>query len=128
MFSFIFQVPWIHERFCRENLSQPERFMPYLLSMDEQLHSILCTILGDSTKFKAGSLSKYYHRINFELWKCKETGEFHPLTDVFGFENKAAGPFDAEKFERIALLLHNPHIANLKVRRAFYNYRPPFIN
>ena len=97
-----------------------------IMVLEEQVFSILANVVvGDSpntnyltsSKFiKQGSLSKFHHSIDFELCRCKESGEFFPIGEYTNF-GKKANPINGntDQYERIAVILQLSENAIVKM-------------
>jgi len=105
-----FGVPWFHEKFCKEHVDRSNLNAYHKGSLFEaDVYSTLLSVVGGNKFIKEGSLSKYYHQVDFELWKYRDPigdAEFYPLTEVLGIQSNKGNVYDPSKYERIGIILY----------------------
>jgi len=106
-----FGVPWFHEKFCKEQVDRSNLNSYHRGSslFEADVYSTLLSVVGGNKFIKEGSLSKYYHQVDFELWKYRDPigdTEFYPLTEVLGIQSNQGNVYDPSKYERIGIILY----------------------
>merc|ERR1719461_314589 len=81
-----YKVPWFHDKFCKEQASRLLSPRPggSADKLGEDVYSALSKVIGGSQYVKVGSRTRYYHRIEFEFWRHKETGNYYRIGEVMG--------------------------------------------